>query len=565
MSKQHYKILILGGYGVFGGRLVQLLSDIQDIELVVAGRNLQKSKAFCARQTGFATFTPTRIDRADIAEYLRDMAPDLIVDASGPFQNYGDDPYDVVRAAINSRINYMDFADGADFVAGIEQFDSAAKNAEIFILSGVSSFPVLTAAIVRAIGQDIEIHDVVGGIAPSPYAGIGLNVMRAVIGYAGAPVKLQRNGQPATAIGLAESKNYTIAPPGMMPLRNIRFSLVDVPDLQALPTKYPEIRNIWIGAGPVPESLHRVLNLLAKTRALLRLPSFEVFSPIFYWVLNHMKFGEHRGGMFVEISGKKDGGNVISSWHMLAEGDDGPFIPSMAIEGMVRNILAGKSPELGARSAIDALELADYESLFENRTIYSGIRGAVPAAATLFQQNLASVFDDLPISLQNLHSTKEKSVWAGRANISRGKNIIANVIATIFRFPPSGSDVPTKVTVDIDKDGSEKWTRKFGKSTFVSHLRNGKGRYENHICESFGPITFALAMVFDGGRLRYIPRNWRFLGIPLPKTLVPAGQAFEEEIDGRFVFDVEISAPLIGRIVHYRGWLEPENSSFQNL
>jgi len=28
-------------------------------------------------------------------------------------------------------------------------------------------------------------------------------------------------------------------------------------------------------------------------------------------------------------------------------------------------------------------------------------------------------------------------------------------------------------------------------------------------------------------------------------------------VDGRFVFDVEIGAPLVGRIVHYRGTLEP--------
>ena len=29
------KVLILGGYGVFGGRLAELLSDIAEIELVI--------------------------------------------------------------------------------------------------------------------------------------------------------------------------------------------------------------------------------------------------------------------------------------------------------------------------------------------------------------------------------------------------------------------------------------------------------------------------------------------------------------------------------------------------
>src|SRR3546814_7192520 len=87
-----------------------------------------------------------------------------------------------------------------------------------------------------------------------------------------------------------------------------------------------------MGAGPVPEILHRILNLLAKARGRLGLPSFEPFSRLFYAVLNRMRFGEHRGGMFVRARGVADGRTVERSWHLLAEGDDGPDIPSMAIE-----------------------------------------------------------------------------------------------------------------------------------------------------------------------------------------------------------------------------------------
>ena len=52
--------------------------------------------------------------------------------------------------------------------------------------------------------------------------------------------------------------------PGRLPLRNLHFSLVDVPDLQVLPPEHPTMTDIWMGAGPVPEVLHRVLNLLAN-------------------------------------------------------------------------------------------------------------------------------------------------------------------------------------------------------------------------------------------------------------------------------------------------------------
>ena len=260
------KILILGGYGVFGGRLAWLLADLPQVELLICGRDLRRAQAFCLAYTGQARVTPCAIDRADMGEALRSERPDLVVDASGPFQDYGADRYHVVAACIDAGVDYLDFADAADFVSGISQLNPRARAAGTFALSGVSSFPVLTAAVLRAMSRDFTIEEVEGGIAPSPFAGIGLNVMRAVIGYAGSPVKLRRGGRPAQGIGLAESRRMTIAVPGKLPLRNLRFSLVDVPDLRLIPREFPAITDIWMGAGPVPEILHRMLNLLAPAR-----------------------------------------------------------------------------------------------------------------------------------------------------------------------------------------------------------------------------------------------------------------------------------------------------------
>ena len=42
------RLLIVGGYGVFGGRLARLLSDEPRLTLIVAGRSLAKAQAFCA-------------------------------------------------------------------------------------------------------------------------------------------------------------------------------------------------------------------------------------------------------------------------------------------------------------------------------------------------------------------------------------------------------------------------------------------------------------------------------------------------------------------------------------
>jgi saccharopine dehydrogenase-like NADP-dependent oxidoreductase len=49
------KILILGGYGVFGGRLAELLQTDARLSLIVAGRSVEKACAACASMPAKAT------------------------------------------------------------------------------------------------------------------------------------------------------------------------------------------------------------------------------------------------------------------------------------------------------------------------------------------------------------------------------------------------------------------------------------------------------------------------------------------------------------------------------
>jgi saccharopine dehydrogenase-like NADP-dependent oxidoreductase len=252
------KILIIGGYGTFGGRLAELLSNIETLTLLIAGRSELKAIKFISKLAVGAKKIPLSFDRdGDLEKQISVVKPDLVIDATGPFQFYGDDPYRVVKACISQHANYMDLADGAEFVSGIEQFDKEAKASGIYILSGVSSFPVLTAAVVRHLSHDMaQVTDIKGGIAPSPYAGVGLNVIRAIASYAGKQVTIIRDGKNNTAYALTESFDYCIAPPGYLPLRKTRFSLMDVPDIYVLPKIWPQLRSMWMGAGPVPAIFH---------------------------------------------------------------------------------------------------------------------------------------------------------------------------------------------------------------------------------------------------------------------------------------------------------------------
>ena len=63
----------------------------------------------------------------------------------------------------------------------------------------------------------------------------------------------------------------------------------------------------------------------------------------------------------------------------------------------------------------------------------------------------------------------------------------------------------------------------------------------------------------QGERLVYRVEGWRLGPLPLPRALGPTTTAHEEvDVEGRFVFDVEIRLPLVGRVVRYRGWLVRE-------
>lgn len=561
MTAERLKVLILGGYGSFGGRLAQLLADAEGLTLVVAGRSREQAERFCAGLSSRASLLPCRFDRAaDVEAQLREMLPAIVVDASGPFQSYGGDPYRLVRASIALGIGYLDLADDPAFVKGIVRFDAAARERDIFALSGVSSFPVLTAAAVRDLAQDmVHVSSIAAGIAPSPYAKVGLNVIRAIASYGGRPIKLIREGRPATGYGLIDARRYTIGPPGRLPLDPIRFSLVEVPDLAVLPDLWPKLRSIWMGAGPVPAILHRALTAAAWMVRLRILPSLSALAPLMHTVMNVLPWGEHRGGMFVAVAGEGPDGQAIErSWELLAEGDDGPLIPSMAAAALIRRVLEGNRPAAGARPAVGDLELADYASLFARRQITTGRWQARPArdGAPLFRRILGDAFGLLPGPLQAVHDIADHLQAEGVAKVERGTGLFARLTASVVGFPQAGHNIPVRVMFTV-RDGRETWQRTFAGHSFSSVQEQGQGRFARLVCERFGPFRFGLALVVDDGRLRLIVRGWSLFGIPLPRALAPFGDSYEFVEDGRFNFHVEISHPLTGLIVRYRGWLVP--------
>lgn len=88
----------------------------------------------------------------------------------------------------------------------------------------------------------------------------------------------------------------------------------------------------------------------------------------------------------------------------------------------------------------------------------------------------------------------------GRAKVERGNTMLSRLVAWIIGFPEASSDAPVRVRFRARGD-TETWTRSFGNHSFSSRQFRGHGRSDGLLCERFGPLTFAMALVRDEARL----------------------------------------------------------------
>ena len=58
--------------------------------------------------------------------------------------------------------------------------------------------------------------------------------------------------------------------------------------------------------------------------------------------------------------------------------------------------------------------------------------------------------------------------------------------------------------------------------------------------------------------MRVDTKGWRLFGLPLPSWLGPNGDVYEFAKDGKFHFHVDLRLTVIGRIVKYVGWFDPQ-------
>ncbi|MBX3566273.1 MAG: DUF4166 domain-containing protein [Sphingomonas sp.] len=530
------RILVIGGYGGFGARLVRRLLAAGHTVLV-AGRNGEKAAAFCA---GLRNAEPVVADRANgIGMVMARERPDLVIDAAGPFQGSG---YTVPEACIAMRIPYLDLADSRGFVAGIGQLNKGAA-IEVPIVSGASSVPALSGAVARALAPPgMAVRQIEIAISASNRAVAGPSVAAAILSYVGKPVRLWRGRRQAEATGWQEVRRERFAVGGAVPLDRW-VALAEVPDLDLLPAAIEGRPAVTFRAGT--ELGFQVLALWLLSWPV-RWGWIGSLRPMAGWLHRLQRItawaGSDRSAMAVTL--KTD--RLARRWTLIASNGDGPEIPTLAAELLAGDILAGRVPA-GARDASGLLTLDRFEPLFNELSIRHEI--SEWPVMPLYARAMGARFAALPAEVQAMHIVSGDAGARGEGQVERGRGI-AHLIGRIMGFPPAGT-YPVHVAF-AERDDKERWTRDFGGHRFRSELSQaGQG-----VAERFGPLRFVFDLPSTGEGLAMVLRGWTLFGMPMPRFLGPRIDAREWVEEGRFRFEVGVRMPLIGAVVRYTGWLE---------
>ena len=549
-------ILIVGGYGVFGGRLARLLLARGGVRVLVAGRSLDAARAFCAQHGG----EPVQLDRdGDPAAVFARERPFVVVDAAGPFQSYGScDPYRLARGALLAGAHYLDLADDGAFVAGIVALDAQARDVQRVAISGASSVPAISSAAVSALAVGLQrIEKIETLILPGNRAPRGLSVMHAILAQVGRPLKLWRGDATSVVDGWSGLRRDGLQLPDGTRVSPRWSSWIGSPDLLLLPPHF-RARSVTFRAGLELPLLHLGLWLLSWLPRLGLIRSLAPWSQALRWVAQRLEgFGSDRGGMRVEVLGREaqTGRGVRRTWTLIAESGEGPYVPAIPAFCLIERLLGG-TLAAGARPCVAELSIDE----IEQATSRLPIRCASEASEwqTLYERALGAEFARLPRQVQDGHDVFDIRRFCGEARVTGGIGPLAWLIGRLMRFPPTIQRTP--VVVQMERRGaSERWTRQFGRYRFESVLSAEAGDPPGQVRERFGPLAFRLKVPVDETGLQMPMLGATALGLPLPRWIVPVSRT-REYVDAqeRFCFDVDISLPVVGRVVRYEGWLVPE-------
>jgi len=285
--------------------------------------------------------------------HLRRLRPVVAINTCGPFQskNYG-----VAEACIAEGVSYIDLADGRDFVTGILSLRERAESAGLSVISGASTVPGLSSAVIEHYRPEFSTIDALQfGISPGQKAERGLATTQAILSYIGKPLRRAgREGAPRYGWQDLYRQNYPV-------LGSRWMANCDIPDLDLFPEKYG-IGSLQFSAGMELPPVHFAIWALGWLTRLGLPIDWPRWGKLLLGASDRLnRFGSDAGGMHVILRGKApDGTPHERRWFIVAEKGDGPQIPCVPAILLAKKLALGLPVPIGAMACVGLVTLQDY-------------------------------------------------------------------------------------------------------------------------------------------------------------------------------------------------------------
>jgi hypothetical protein len=352
-----FRVVVIGGYGNFGSLICDHLVVNPEVELVICGRDSGKLAGKVAElQTLSGKICQSwcvDMMRDGVADSLRAMDIQLVIHTGGPFQQQA---YTVARHCIEAGVNYCDLSDCRTFVSGIASLGSSARQAGVSVLSGCSSVPSLSAAIIDEHRERfLRIDSIEHGISSAAKMP-GLSTVLGVLAYAGRPIKQLKDGKEHEVPGWMDLTLRKMPGMGTRLLAN-----VDAPDIDVFASRY-EARTLRFKAGAGLK-----LGVIANYLLAWAVRRGWVSDPVPWAIRLHRLgsrfegFGDRKSAMYIEVHGIDHNGQPLQMQAQLtALHDKGPQIPSCAAVALAAKMARGYRPEPGARACVGEINVEEY-------------------------------------------------------------------------------------------------------------------------------------------------------------------------------------------------------------
>ncbi len=331
------RVVVLGGYGFFGGTIVERLRAM-DISPLIGSRRRNAELV---------------LDVEDRESLCRSLRPgDVVVDAVGPFQARSTT---LVEAAVEIGFDVVDIADSLAYVEAVHQLSDRIDQAGIRIFTACSSISAITAAMVRISGIDNPVR-ITGLLVPAARYTAVAATAASLMYSVGRPIRLFEAGEVVTRCGWRKSRSFALPPP----IGSVTGYLVESADSLTLPSIWPSLRTVDLYVSTNVLGLNALLRAAARSSTLRNL--VDRFSSMGLKLSRHL--GGSHGALSYEIETRDGDVRQLS----LISGNRGYIVPVapavLAVRALVEN-RAGESGLVPPNRQIDPDELIRYLQRFD--------------------------------------------------------------------------------------------------------------------------------------------------------------------------------------------------------